>query len=238
MTLKDELNAELLAVCTTEPIDYDRVEELLCQGAEPLGKVIMYGEPDNLYNEVIDVYFRNDDTPEDFYRITELFLQHGMDISKPAIPYDEDIINPLWTFSFPANDCVLRTLKLLLDHGLSADDAGECWGHAIFDLVNVQRELYVPSEFNTYYDYIRKLMLIASYPHVLSADKDLRDEIWYDYNHYDLSRFHNWNDFTYEIHTSHCERHPEVYKSIVTIIEKETGNQVWRFGVCLSPDDV
>ena len=239
MASKDELNSKLLAACTADELDYELIESLLKQGAEPLGKVIQYGFPNNLYDEIIENLFVNDDTPEDFYRITELFLRYGMDISKPAIPYDgSDVLNPLWTFAFPSNECVLRTLKLLLDHGLSANDAGECWGHAISDFVNVDGALSDPYEFETYYDYIRKLMLIASYPHVLNADEDLRKEIWYDYNQYDLKRFRDWDDFSFDVDTSHCERHPEVYKSIVTIIEKVSGKAVWKFGVCLNPEEI
>ncbi len=236
----DELNAQLLAACTSENIDYERIESLLKQGAEPLGKIITDdGYPDNLYEQVVHELFRNDDTPEDLYRITELFLRYGMDISKPAIPYDDsDILNPLWMFAFPANDCVLRILKLLLDHGLSADDAGQCWGHAFFDLINLHFELSDQIDHDIFYDSIRKLMLFASYPHVLDNDEDLRNEIWYNHNHYDLMRFRKWDDFSFEVDTSHCERMPEVYKSVVTIIEKASGDPVWKFGVCLKPENL
>ena len=239
MTSKEELNSKLLTACMADDLDYEHIESLLKRGAEPLGKVIQYGCPNNLYDEVVNHFFINDDTPEDFYRITELFLRYGMDISKPSIPYDgNDVLNPLWTFAFPSNECVLRTLKLLLDHGLGANDAGECWGHAIFDLVNVDGALSDPYDYEMYSDYIRKLMLIASYPHVLNADEDLRKEIWYDYNQYDLMRFRNWGDFSFVVDTSHCERRPEVYKSIVTIIEKSSGKAVWKFGVCLNPEEI
>lgn len=239
MTSREELNANLLTACMSDTIDYAYVESLLKQGAEPLGKIVLHRYPNNLYSEVVSHLFRNDDTPEDLYRITELFLRYGMDISKPAIPYDNnDILNPLWELAFPSNECVLRTLKLLLDHGLNADDAGECWGHAIFDFVNVDGRLSDSYEYEMYYDYIRKLMLIASYPHILNADEDLRNEIWYDYNNYDLTRFRKWEDFEFEVDTSHCERFPEVYKSVVTIIEKSGRKPVWKFGVCLKPEDL
>ena len=239
MTSKDELNAGLLAACTSEVIDYERIESFLKQGAEPLGNIIGGFGPNNLYEEVVDYLYRGDDTPEDLYQITEMFLRYGMDISKPAIPYDFDnTLNPLWTFAFPSNECVLRTLKLLLDHGLSADDAGECWGHAFYDLINVERSLSDPDEYESFFDCIRKLMLIASYPHILNADQDIRAQIWYDHNNYDLLRFRRWNDFAFEIDTSRCERYPEVYKSVVTIIEKASGKPVWKFGVGLKPEDI
>ena len=220
-------------------IDYGSVESLLKRGAMPLGKVTSGGYENNLYEEVIDYLFCNEETTEDFYKITNWFLHYGMDISKPSVPYDGDnILNPLWTFAFPSNDIVLRTLKLLLDNGLSADDAGECWRHAISDFVNIYGDLTTEYEYEIYYDYIRKLMLITSYPHVLNVDDFLKDEIWYLYNDYDVINFRNWEAFYFKIDTSYCEKHPEVYKSIVTIIEKSTEKAVWRFGVGLKPEDI
>ena len=84
----------------------------------------------------------------------------------------------------------------------------------------------------------RKLMLIASYPHVLNADRDLREEIWYAWNHYDLRRFRNWEDFDIIVDTSRCTHGPDVRRSLVTIREKTTGKAVWVFGVCLEPEEV
>ena len=240
MTSKQELNVKLFDACTSDIIDYELVESLLKQGAEPLGDIALSSTlHNNLYDEVVDHLFCNEDTPEDFYKITELFLRYGMDISKPTIPYDNNnVLNPLWTFGFPSNECVLRTLKLLLDHGLRACDAEECWGHAIFDFVNLEGRLFNPSDYEVFYDYIRKLILIASYPHVLEKDQTLREEIWYDYNLYDVTRFRNWNDFSFEIDTSHCQRYPEIYQSVVTIIEKSSNKAVWKFGVCLNPTEL
>ena len=237
-----ELNAELLKACEANVIDYDLVDSLLKQGAKPLGKITDGRFDNNLYEEVIstDLFF-NDETTEDFYKITELFLKYGMDISKPSVPYDGSmVLNPLWTFGFPSNEVVLRTLKLLLDNGLSADDAGECWGHAIIDFMYVMHDgdLTSDSDYEVFYDYIRKLMLSASYPHVLSADKYLRDEIWLQYNDYDVTKFRNWNNYAFDVDISHCKGHPHVCGSVVTIIEKATGKPVWKFGVCLKPEDI
>ena len=202
------------------------------------------GYKDNLYTEVIGHLYDAQEIKEDFYTITDVFLQFGMDISKPSISYNdyppEEIENPLWWFAFPSNEVVLRTLKLLLDKGLQADDAAECWGHAFFDFVNINGSLEDDEEwgYEEFYDFIRKLMLIASYPHVLNTDADLRRMIWFDNNQYDVSKFRNWNDFTFEVDTSRCERFPEAHKSVVTIIEKRSGEPVWTFGVSLTPDDI
>ena len=241
---KQELNNRLLAVCTADVIDFELAEELLRQGAEPMGKIVnCYGEDDNLYTAVLDHLFNNEDTLLDAYRITELFSRYGMDISKPAIPYDydEEVRNPLTMFSYPDGEYVLKALEVLLDNGLSAEDAQECWLKEICDYTDVWGELQSEGTMEMYCDYLRKLILIASYPHIIETDELLRKEIWYDYNHYDLTRFRKWNEFDFDVDTSHCDRIPEVpevYKSIVTIKEKETGNPVWTFGVCLTPDDL
>ena len=244
--LSGTLDQRLLEACTAEEIDYRLVTILLQFGANPMGKV--KGQNafgcDNLYASVVEALFQNYETSEDFYRITELFLKFGMDVSRPAVPYgfdpdlQDDIFHPLWFFAFPANEVVLRTLKLLLDHGLKAEDAEECWHHALFDFIMCGGELRTKHGVELFEEYIRKLMLIASYPHVLEADENLRREIWFDCNSYDLTRFRNWNDYRFEIDTSHCERFPEVYKSIVTIIEKKSEKPVWRFGVHMTPADV
>ena len=237
---KQKLNNRLLAVCTADVIDYSLAEELLKQGAEPLGEVDDCGEPELVYNQVLMNFMDMENPPEDFYLITELFLRYGMDLSNPAVPYDY-VLHPMWAFScYSKGDVVLQTLKLLLDNGLKAEDAAAFWMNEVSDFVNVSGSLLDDYSFELFFDYIRKLMLIASYPHILKADKDLRKEIWYDYNcrDYDVTRFRNWNEFDFDIDTSHCERIPEVYKSIVTIKEKETGNPVWTFGVCLAPEEI
>ena len=237
-----ELNQQLLAVCTADVIDYQLAEDLLKQGAEPLGEVInVYGDRDNLYFAAINDLIDNEETLIDLYRITELFSQYGLNISAPSVPYDdENVIHPLTVFSYATGEYALKGLMILLDNGLRAEDAAWCWEQEVSSFTDIWGKLEDLGALELYYDYIRKLMLIASYPHDLNADEELRKEIWYDYNcnGYDVMRFRNWNDYLFEVDTSHCERGPEVYKSVVTIHEKNSGKPVWKFGVCLSPDDV
>ena len=237
---ENELNQALLEACLSKPIDYSLVESLLQKGAQPLGIVYSYDSiANNLYDEVVDYLFNNEDTSEELYQITELFLKYGMDLSAPAVAYDgSNVLHPLWMFAFYSNNTVMRIIKLLLDYGLDAEGAGECWGHAVFDLVNFDgQSLNDEFDFEIYYDYIRKLMLFASYPHVLENDEYLQKEIWLDYNHYDLMRFRNWDDFRYEISSPSGDAPEAVYHSVVTIICKETGEPVWRFGECLDAED-
>ena len=125
------LDRQLLNACLSEAVDYASAESLLRQGANPMGKITsQYGEytvSENLYDLVIDHLFDNENTPEDLYTITDLFLRYGMDITKPSVPYEDHETYPLWMFAFHGNDCIIRTLKLFLDHGLSATAAADCW---------------------------------------------------------------------------------------------------------------
>lgn len=233
-----ELNEKLLDVCTDSPVDLVRAEELLRQGADPLGAVTADRETTNLFDAVVEYYITDDSW--DLYRITELFLRYGMDISRPEIPYDDNnVLDPLWTFAFGHGEAVLLTLRLLLDHGLPAESAAQCWGHEICNYCQLWGDLTDEDMYKTYYDYLHKLMLFASYPHVLLNDPSLRDEIWYEQNDYDVTKFREWKNYSFAVDTSRCDRGtPEVYHSVVTVIENATGKAVWKFGVCLSPEDL
>ena len=163
------INLELLKTCSGDIVDYSKAEELLKQGAEPLGYIEECGYPNNLYDEIAhDITFR-DDKNGDLFKITELFLQYGMDISKPAIPYDNDeILNPVSQFCGYMQGSMMETLRLLLDHGLTAEDAECGWGENLEYLLNVNDSLNDENVRGELPHYIHKLMLTASYPHVLN----------------------------------------------------------------------
>ena len=74
----------------------------------------------------------------DLPRITELFLKYGMEVEKPRIAYDgSNSINPLWEFAFVTNENAILALKMLLDHGLSADGFAEFWDHSMTDFFHI-----------------------------------------------------------------------------------------------------
>ena len=234
---KLELNMSLLKACTAEIVDYTQVEALLKQGAEPLGYVEEQDTPDNLYYSVVENLDWAGDKNGDLFKITELFLQYGLDIAKPTIPYDnDDILNPIYNFLGYMRGSMMQTLRLLLDHGLSAEDAWWGWGQELTDFLNCNDSLEDKDVRGELPDYIHKLMLTASYPHVLEKDESLQFNIWLDRNHFDLSRFREWDWYDFELDTSHCDkRYPGVARSIVTLKDKKTGEKVWRFGVKLDP---
>ena len=229
-----DLNNKLYKECVKEDIDLNVIEELLKKGADPLGATAVsgWGLLDHIYGDILcdtkDMLSKN--LPE----ITELFLKYGMDISNPRVPYDGDnSLNPMWDFAFAMNENSAYALEMLLDNGLSAEDAGEMWEHAMFDLINIECGDPSNDEFWNYEcTWVMKLiMLCASYDHIIDNDLSLRSYINYDQNSYDLHKFRKWNDFYYEFDTSRCERFPELYKSIVRIYEKESKKEVWKISL-------
>lgn len=233
-----ELNERLLTVCTADVIDFDLAEKLLKQGAEPLGTVEGEYGKNNLYGEVAEKHFGYEETTEAFYLITKLFLDYGMDIRHPSVPYDYSyVFHPLSYYNFQTNEWGIRTLQLFLENDCSAEDAREFWHYALGDFRYCPTSLSEDIEYQFHSDFIRKLMLVASYPHILNADDELRKLIWFEYNHYDLMNFRNWNDYAFEVDTSFCEdvHFPEEYRSITTIIEKNSGKAVWKLGIGILP---
>lgn len=234
-----ELNIKLYEACSKEEIDAREVEELLLKGADPLGATAISGW--NLLDHVYEILVCESQSNDSVNLpiITELFLKHGMDINNPRVPYDGDnSTHPLWSYAFISSQHSIKALKLLLDAGLDADSAYEFWNHAIYDHVNIVRENPNDDRYNKYYVWtIKMMMLIASYKHILDEEETFRDFIKLDINNFDLSMFRNWDDFDVEFDTSRCIDYPELYRSIVNIYFKKTGECVWRFGICIDELD-
>ena len=77
----------------------------------------------------------------------------------------------------------------------------------------------------------KMLLLGASYDHIMNNDEDIREFICCDLNNYDTHKFREWDNFEYHFDTSFCDKHPELYGSIVEVYEKDTGKEVWKIGV-------
>ena len=134
-----ELNKKLFDACAEEHIDFALVEELLKQGADPLGGTELYGWSllDHIYGDVVGGSQDNDSV--ELPKLTDLFLKYGMDVDDPRVPYDgSNSINPLWEFAFVTNENAISALKMLLDHGLSADSFAEFWDHSMTDFFHIE----------------------------------------------------------------------------------------------------
>lgn len=228
-----ELNKRLYDECMKRTVDLDLVEQLLREGADPLGATAEKGWDLllHVYGEVAFESRENDS--KNLPQITELFLKYGMDIGAPRIPYDDDnSIHPLRYFPF--NENAIASLHMILDYGVKAQDVCELWDGESDDQINVCRDDPNADEFHERFCcWAKMLMLIASYDYVLDNDEGLRKYICYNYNAYDVHKFREWNNYYYEFDTSRCECHPELYRSVIRIYEKQTNEQVWKIGVRL-----
>jgi len=229
-----QLNKKLFEECAKEHIDFAVVEELLTQGADPLGGITLYGWDllIHIYGDVVGE--SSDSNSINLPRLTELFLKYGMDVDKPRIPYDgENSLHPLWEFTFATNENSIVALKMLLDCGLSPESFAEFWNHSMIDFFycgcgDPQHDKF----WNHSCIWTFKMLLLgASYDYILENDKELREFICCNVNTYDIHNFRNWNDYEYYFDTAYCKRHPELYGSIIHIYEKATGNEIWKIGV-------
>lgn len=233
-----ELNKKLYEECQKESINFHTVEELLKKGADPLGPTQggEWDECEHVYDEILSITMHE---RENIPRLTELFLKYGMDVDHPRVEYDGADANPLWSLGLALDEYSLETLKLFLDHGISVNSFGMFWSTAMGDLIDVTCGDPVGDEFwnKACILSLKATMLAASYDYILNEYEHLRNFIGYSFNDYDVHKFSNWNDFTYEFDTSHCKRRPELYQSVVTIYEAESKKAVWKFGVYLDESE-
>ena len=231
-----ELNKKLLDECDKKDVDFSIVEELLKQGADPLGGTATHGwyVMEHIYGEIVCNSQDNDSV--NLPQITELFLKYGMDIENPRVPYDHsNSLNPLWNMGLVVNENSIVALKMLLDRGVSVNSFGEFRSTAIGDLLDCECGDPVNDVFWNYECVwtLKMTMLAASYDYILNEDEYLKKFIGLSYNNYDIHKFRNWNEYYYEFDTSHCNKYPELYKSVVTIYEVASNKEVWTFGVHL-----
>ena len=125
-------------------------------------------------------------------------------------------------------------LKMLLDHGLSVEGFSDFWNHSIFDFFLIEcGDPENDAFWNEECTWSLKMILFgASYDYIYQNDEDLREFICSGFNTGDVHMFRNWNDFEYHYDTSHCERSPQLYGSIIHIYSKKTGEEVWTIGAC------
>ncbi|WP_418545935.1 hypothetical protein [Ruminococcus bromii] len=229
-----ELNKKLKEECTKEHVNFEVVEDLLKQGADPLGGTGICGWDalEHIYGEIVSE--SQETNSVNLPKITELFLKYGMDIDNPKVPYDDNnSINPLWDFSFVPNENSISALKMLLDYGLSADSFAQFWDHSMLDFLNIECGDPENDEFwNHECIWTFKMLLLgASYNHIINDDDEIGDFLCCFCNTNDIHIFRNWNNFEYHFDTSHCDRYPELYGSIIHIYSKKTGEEVWKIGV-------
>ena len=228
-----ELNNRLYEECMKDEPDFALIEELLCQGADPLGATAVegYGISVHVYGEIAAE--SQDNLSKNVPAITELFLKHGMDIDHPRIPYDDgDSQHPMWDFAFAMNKNSICALRMLLDNGLSWEAAAKMWDHAVVDMSLSEFD----PENDEFWNYqciwlMKHIMLCASYDHIINADEVMGEFICLEHNDYDLHKFRQWNDYIYHFDTSFCGEKPGFIGAVVHISDAVSGKEVWTMGI-------
>jgi hypothetical protein len=231
-----ELNKKLYEECSKEVIDFEIVEQLLKQGADPLGptQVERFGELEHVYGEI--VFDSQDNDSIHLPQITELFLKYGMDIENPRVSYDcGNSINPLWQFGFVKNVNAICAMKMLLDKGISAESFAEFKETSFDDLIYCDcGDPVNDGDWNyTCVWTMKMIMLGASYNNILDSNESLKRCIGYSYNNYDIHLFREWNNYYYDFDTSRCGKYPGFDKSVVRIYDAQTHKEVWKIGIGL-----
>ena len=230
-----ELNRMLSAASTTPNADLDMIEKLLNTGADPLGP---FENEDDYDDCVLDELFCDAQSSgnEQLPVIVGLFLSHGMDVT--SVEFDV-----LHTFTWVRNESGLQTLKVFLDHGLSASSVDSFFRDMIGDILqfeidprgieNVETCAYngFPPQYHDRLVYaIRMLLLASSYEYVLNESTYIKtvlnaDDIGFNF----FSRFRNCSG----IRCGFDLRDPD--NPIVTVFDSD--DSLFKFEL-LAPIDV
>jgi hypothetical protein len=228
-TAQFTLNKELLEAA--KRCDLIRVEELLRQGADPLGSADANDQDEDILGELFYSSADDEKVADMMPELLRLFFAHGMDITaRNILDDDENNINPLWNLAFVSTESGLKILHVLLEHGLDRLSAEILVEHIFIDMELCDGCDIEDGWWRERWSYsLKMVMLAASYPHILENSKYIADCISLAKN--DAARlisFRNWNQFTYQIDLSTCDNIPHGLRSAtVRIKDKETGKIVW-----------
>ena len=225
-TREIDLNQQLLDECTEPHPNFAHIEDLLQQGADPLGVTM---NEECVYSAIITD--REDWGHSYLPQMTEMFLRYGMDIDNPRVPFDMlDRCNPFEYFALVVDDNIIESIALLFDSGVSAESAENFWNIGICDLIYCDSAIpQEDEECNERYTNLMKgIMFCASYKHIIDSNDGIRETIDFGNNNFDTSKFRNWNDFEYKLYG--VREDPIVMKNLnIQIYEKSSGQKVWEF---------
>lgn len=221
-----DLNQQLLDECTEPHPNFAHIEDLLQQGADPLGVTI---NEECVYSAIIT--YREDWGHSYLPQMTEMFLRYGMDIDNPRVPFDMlDRCNPFEYFALVVDDNIIESMALLLDSGVSVESAENFWNIGISDLIYCDSAIPQEDEdCNERYTYLMKgIMFCASYEHIIDSSDSIRKIIDCAKNDFDVKKFRKWNAFEYKLFGERED--PIVMKNLnIQIYEKSSGQKVWEF---------
>lgn len=249
-TIKEQnkLNNLLAKACDAEDYDYKHIEDLLKRGANPMGIISWTGLDHDIYRSTVYTYalqsafyhiWHGNPDNDDVYKLTELFIRYGMDITSPEEPYSykEDCYDdPLLLLGRTINSSIYRALKLLLDKGITSHQL-EAYLHELEEMLSNGDACILDSRgIWVLEDYTSKLLLIASYPQYAMSEK-LQSMIWYHVNKTNPAIFRDWNNYETSVDTTFYDGGWASDRAIIIVKDKTTDTEVWRLGIGINPEE-
>ncbi len=219
-----ELNKLLYDECIKKELNFDKINELISKGANPLGFCKEY--EGIVYDGII--YSLIDDNYQNLFKITKCFLENGMKIENASLveSYGEEVVNPLWSLAFKCDRDGLKTLELLLDNNLDIESVNILVDHIYTDYIFLEDDFKAVKNNKEYYlDFsiaMKMIMLCASYYYVIENSKFIRDMVEIENNNYDISNFKNYDDYYVDIEVK------EAKNIIISFKSKKTNQVVWK----------
>ena len=229
-----QLNALLCQAVTAEEIDFPLVEKLLKAGADPIGRCSEEDEDENAFGEALvnaqgngnDYYSVDLKWAAQLPKLTQLFLEHGMDIEK----CEWDLLHYL---TWLRHEYGIETLKLLLEHNLSPDYADYFVEDLIGDMLQFE-----PLDMNNAYWVgsviwaLKMVMLTAAFnKDRLEECVCIRHLIEPENNpETDLGMFIEWNNFIYGIEIPFDKKDEDGLDGCrINITNTDSAARVWSF---------
>lgn len=224
-----DLNDELLEAVRS--CDIHKAEELLKQGADPLGSADERDPREHLLGELFCEMEDNNEMAKMMPDFLKLFYEYGMDIGACKMTSDEkNGLNPLWALSFCDTEEGLKTLYAMLEHGLDVDSAEQLVDHILMDMEMCDGCLMDDWSMRRRTCSLKMVMFVASYPEILNKSPYIQSCIALSKNDSKkLPAFRKWDDFDYCIDISTCTNIPHgLCDATLTIRNKLAHEQVWE----------
>lgn len=237
-----ELNEQLYRVISADVIDYEKIAELMAQGADPLGPLKdeletplseFFSDEGSYWDECdCSEGKRSDRLP----KVLEKMLENGFDCTRFKSSADGEHDLELWGLGLGgASEGTCNVLKILIENGLDVKALEDFVEHIVNDDELASCNMYGDEVFCAahQWDY-RAIMLCASYPDVLKKSGFIADCIEMNTTNaestYDLTKFRDFEKYDYTFDTSTIE--PDTLGgATVTVTERATGQIVWKMHV-------
>jgi hypothetical protein len=233
------LNNELYKAVIADEFNLEQIEDLLKQGAQPLGYLdddkddcvfcrMLCDASDHMSEQGLEDY---NVARERLSKIVELFLKYDMLNHLFYDAEEQEEYLPLWDMQFCCCKDAAIALRMILDAGYTGESVDDFVEHFFVDAEHVD-----PFDLkDTLYVYhlewgIRMLMLIASYPEILEKDEYIRRCIHLDSNDKKLlDTFRDIEKYTYcfEYNNDMCEENP----ALGFVYIKENDKVVWTLDI-------